>query len=328
MIKRNKSYLTLIALFVIGTNAIAQSCENPTTLCGGETAGVSEFYPIDFTGSPVEACLTGDVWSVVRFHTTHLSSDNGVNVSLQNVDCPNSTLMAIVVLPNQLDFCDILQYTPVSDCVTITSDLNFITDSGLLTNTDYLILFSHQTGGVSTQCEFSVTASGEPLSIVACCPITIDFGESAGLEVLGGDGGIGYQWEPAEYVDNPSAYQVVVSPPQTTTFTVSGFVESCEYSDQVIVTVGTDVVVPNSFSPNGDSMNDTWKITGLDAYPGSIVTLYDRWGQQVFRYVGSQEWDGRYSGKDAPIGTYYYVIELVHPSIYLEPLTGNVAIIR
>ena len=245
---------------------------------------------------------------MARFHTTYLNTDNGVTVNLQNVDCLNTTLQAVVVLPNQLDYCDLSQFSVVSDCITVTSDITFVTDQ-LYTNTDYLVLFCHQTGIVPTPCELAITVSGDPLSIKACCPQSIDFDQSASLEVLGGDGNVGYQWEPAEYVDNPTSYQVDVTPDQTTIFTVSGFVESCEYFDQVIVTVGSVVDVPNSFSPNGDNIND-------------------RWGQQVFRHVGNMDWDGTYSGKDAPIGTYYYVIDLNHPSISLEPLTGNVAIIR
>ena len=331
MIKRKKSYLYLfvcaLATLLMSEEAEAQSCDNPTSLCGGDIAAVSEYGPIDFAGTSLSACLTGDAWSVAKIHTTYLSTENGATISLQNVDCLNTTLQAVVVLPNQLDYCDISQYTPVSDCITVTSDLTFTTDE-LYTNMDYLILFCHQTGVVPTPCELAVTVSGEPLSIVACCPTSIDFEESATLEVLGGDGGIGYQWEPSEYVDNPSSYEVVVSPDQTTIFTVSGFVESCEYSDQVIVTVGAVIDVPNSFSPNGDDINDTWDITGLEAYPGSITTLYDRWGQQVLRHVGGLDWDGKLSGQDVPIGTYYYVIDLHHPSVSLPSLTGNVAIIR
>ena len=105
--------------------------------------------------------------------------------------------------------------------------------------------------------------------------------------------------------------------------------EQCEYSDNVLVVVGTDVDVPNAFSPNGDSYNDTWKITGLPSYTRSLTTLYDRWGQEVFRSIGYPfAWDGKMQGKDVPAGTYYYVIELNVPGVNLEPIVGNVAIIR
>ena len=124
MIKGNKSYLYLfvgaLAALLLSTTASAQSCDSPTSLCGGDVAAVSEYVPIDFTGSPVGMCLTRDAWSVARFHTTYLNTDDGATISLQNVDCLNTTLQAIVVWPNQLDYCDISQYTPVSDCITVT----------------------------------------------------------------------------------------------------------------------------------------------------------------------------------------------------------------
>ena len=112
-------------------------------------------------------------------------------------------------------------------------------------------------------------------------------------------------------------------------FEVSGFVESCEYSDLVLVVVGTQIDVPNAFSPNGDNINDVWDITGLSSYTRSILTLYDRWGQQVLRSSAyPQPWDGSFNGQTVPAGTYYYVIELNEPGVNLEPLTGNVAVIR
>ena len=155
MLQEIKSYLTLIAALILSLASYSQSCDNPTSLCGGESAGVSEFNPGDFSGTALESCLTGDAWSVARFHTTYLNSDNGVTVNLQNVDCLNTTLQAVVVLPDQLDYCDLSQYTVVSDCISLTSDTSFETDQ-LLVNMDYLVLFCHQTGIVPTPCELSL----------------------------------------------------------------------------------------------------------------------------------------------------------------------------
>jgi len=306
----------------------AQTCDNPTSLCGDELTQITEFALSDFIGQTIDSCLTGNQVSVLKFHTTYINSDQGVDVYISGLECSGAELHMIVVEFSLLDPCNTSLYTAVSECVTTTEDVTFTTES-LYTNTDYLILISYGTEVIETPCELSVEVSGEPLSIIACCPTNIPFLASADLEVLGGDGGLGYVWSPEEYIDNPSSYSVTVTPPVTTSFEVSGFVEQCEYSDNVLVVVGIDVDVPNAFSPNGDSYNDTWKITGLPSYTRSLITLYDRWGQEVFRSIGYPfAWDGKMQGKDVPAGTYYYVIDLNEPGVNLEPIVGNVAIIR
>lgn len=83
---------------------------------------------------------------------------------------------------------------------------------------------------------------------------------------------------------------------------------------------------PNTFTPNGDGINDTWDINGLRGFPQCTVFIYSRWGQLVFKSIGyPKPWDGRENGKDLPVGTYYYVIELKNGT---PPLSGYVTIIR
>ena len=326
MVNYLKGVTAFLALFAISQTAHTQSCDNPLSLCGGSVEIMGEFFAADFTGSAVEPCFTGDSWAVARFHTTYINTTEGVSVHVQN-SCGNHPMKVMVVLPDALDFCDATQFTAVSECTTVASSASIITDD-LYSNTDYLVLFGFDSTTAPADCTWSIEVAGTPLTIDACCPTNIDYDESAELQVVGADPNVGHQWEPSEFVDNPTGSTVQVSPDATTMFTVSGFVESCEYYDNVLVTVGAPINVPNSFSPNGDMINDTWDVTGLDYYQGSIINLYDRWGQQILRHVGNISWDGTVSGKDAPIGTYYYVIQINHMSANLEPLTGNIALIR
>jgi gliding motility-associated-like protein len=84
--------------------------------------------------------------------------------------------------------------------------------------------------------------------------------------------------------------------------------------------------IPNVFSPNGDGINDTWSIPYLVSYPNAIVDIFNRYGQLVFHSFGYQKnWDGKYNGKDLPIGTYYYRVA-VAPNT--EPLSGSISIIK
>ena len=86
------------------------------------------------------------------------------------------------------------------------------------------------------------------------------------------------------------------------------------------------IVIPNTFTPNGDGINDTWEIVALLAYPQCTVNIYNRYGAIVYRSIGYQQpWDGRTGGKPLPGGTYYYVI---NPENGSQKLSGPITIIR
>jgi gliding motility-associated-like protein len=69
------------------------------------------------------------------------------------------------------------------------------------------------------------------------------------------------------------------------------------------------VATTNTFTPNGDGVNDEWNIPELTAYPNNTVNVFNRYGDKVFSSVGyNQPWDGTHNGSPVPAGTYYYVI--------------------
>lgn len=72
--------------------------------------------------------------------------------------------------------------------------------------------------------------------------------------------------------------------------------------------------IPNAFSPNNDGLNEVWVITGLEKYPDTEVTVFNRWGNVLFKDDSgyNKPWDGTItSGEKVPFGTYYYVIDLL-----------------
>ncbi len=70
----------------------------------------------------------------------------------------------------------------------------------------------------------------------------------------------------------------------------------------------------NGFSPNGDGINDYWRIPFLINYPINKVSIINRWGDVVWMCLNYNNTDVRFEGKnmnneDLPDGTYYYSIE-------------------
>lgn len=72
------------------------------------------------------------------------------------------------------------------------------------------------------------------------------------------------------------------------------------------------VTIYNSFTPTGDRFNDTWGVQDLRAYEGVRIAVYDRGGLRIF-YTENPDirWDGTYQGKDMPIGSYFWTIEVI-----------------
>jgi gliding motility-associated-like protein len=97
-------------------------------------------------------------------------------------------------------------------------------------------------------------------------------------------------------------------------------------SDDVIVTVmGPEAKPSNMFSPNGDTVDPTWKIQSPMLLDGCQITVYNRQGQKVFDSTGyATEWDGVFNGKPLPEGVYFYVIRCDGA----KAQTGSVTLIR
>jgi gliding motility-associated-like protein len=72
------------------------------------------------------------------------------------------------------------------------------------------------------------------------------------------------------------------------------------------------LTITNAYSPNGDGANDAWGVPELRFYEGVRIGVYDNVGTRLF-YTENPDirWDGTYNGKDMPVGTYYWVIEVI-----------------
>ena len=73
-----------------------------------------------------------------------------------------------------------------------------------------------------------------------------------------------------------------------------------------------ELTIYNTFTPNGNRFNETWGVPGIRFYEGARISVYERGGGRLF-YTENPDirWDGTYNGKEMPVGTYYWVIEVI-----------------
>ena len=136
-----------------------------------------------------------------------------------------------------------------------------------------------------------------------------------------------YRWTPAESLNNDTTASPLATPEDNTTYTLTITTpEGCSSSASVEIIVQKVLIIPNTFTPNGDGVNDTWAVTNLERFPNSTLRIFDRWGQTVLESTNyDQSWQGRFQGKDLPEDTYFYLIDKGNGD---PPRRGSLTIIR
>ncbi|SMG11306.1 gliding motility-associated C-terminal domain-containing protein [Sphingobacterium psychroaquaticum] len=66
-----------------------------------------------------------------------------------------------------------------------------------------------------------------------------------------------------------------------------------------------DFFIPNTFSPNGDGINDQFVLIGIEAFDHVEVQIFNRWGNQLYHHT---RYDNSWAGIGQLAGTYFYVI--------------------
>ena len=108
----------------------------------------------------------------------------------------------------------------------------------------------------------------------------------------------------------------------------------CSYSAQLNLTLleCPEVYIPEAFSPNGDGVNEFWKIFGENLSSVSVA-VFNAWGEQVFSGQGKEAiWDGKFRGIPCPPGAYQFVVNFAGHSkagvSFSDRVAGQVFIVK
>lgn len=147
-----------------------------------------------------------------------------------------------------------------------------------------------------------------------------------------------FEWTPSESLSCTECPNPIANPYKTTVYTVRVFSDfGCINSDEVKVTVLCDesqIFIPNTFTPNGDGVNDIFYVRGEGISDVKTFRIYNRWGELMFEKSGINTndkmngWDGTFNGQELPPDVYVYMVEAYCENDELLKLKGDVTIIR
>jgi len=120
-----------------------------------------------------------------------------------------------------------------------------------------------------------------------------------------------YQWLQAGLLVNPFTLDPLTKPlDNTTSFTLSVTnTEGCTEKQSAEIKVYGKLMMPSSFTPNNDGVNDVFRIPPNTLLTLSDFSIYDRWGNRVFATTDiAKGWDGKFGGSPFNTGVFIYII--------------------
>ncbi len=141
-----------------------------------------------------------------------------------------------------------------------------------------------------------------------------------------------YYWTPSTYLTYSQSNSPLATPLEDITYTVTGvsILQGCPQTASVhIKVVQPDVILPNAFTPNGDGVNDIFRVVGRNFINVQEFKIFNRWGVELFSTNDiNKGWDGTYKGIPQDPGVYFYQVRVSYPNGKVQDLKGDVTLIR
>lgn len=91
-----------------------------------------------------------------------------------------------------------------------------------------------------------------------------------------------------------------------------------------------ELYIPNAFTPNGDGLNDYFKILNITTEKIIDFRVFNRWGTIMYRSGGDNHaaWDGKYKEKLQPTGVYGYLMKIGYPDGQIATYKGTITLLN
>jgi len=307
--------------------------DGPTALCPGQSVTLTASGADTYLWSTTE--VTASI-TVSAPGTYSVEGTNACGTGDAQVEVTQAAGPTVIITPNgSTDIC------PGQNVVLTASGADTYlwstqegTESITVTQAGtYSVTGTNSCGTASAQTTVNVIAVSASFTAVPAFgdpPLDVSFTNSSSpangaMSWQFGDGGTSTDFEPTHtYVDEGT---------YTVTLTVSA--QGCVASATAIVVVGEgDIVpsiveVPNVFTPNGDGVNDQFRLDAI-GIERIEVFIFNRYGQEVARLQRArQAWDGRtFGGEPCSDGTYFWVLEATGFDGVNHSMKGSLTLLR
>ncbi len=151
---------------------------------------------------------------------------------------------------------------------------------------------------------------------------------------LSASGANRYSWTPAMGLNNANIPNPLATITTKQQYLVTGIdtLTNCSGKDTITVFIKAPFdptfLVPNAFSPNGDGINDCFRVKNYGTVKFADITIYNRFGNLVFHSSNVNDcWDGTYKGNPVDPDNYVYYIKTFN-DCGANTKKGNLVLIR
>jgi gliding motility-associated-like protein len=301
-------------------------------------SGVTEFCDGDSV-TLTSSTNQGNVWNTGSTNnaiTVTVSGSYAVRATALGCTSALSTPIAVTVNPipavpiisaiGSREFCE-------GDSVTLNSNMGFQTvwsnnaTTGSITVgqnvnfTQEIMTFTYTAVAQALGCTSAVslpttvTVYQNPTATIEV-PDEIWYKDGRYNLVASADLPVSYAWVAAPFANGSTTNSELFVVPTTAGENFEYVVEvTTNFGCKATASVFKDVIfrnlrIPTGFSPNGDGVNDTWEMDGIDKYPDAVIQVFNRWGGLVFESTGEAYYRNYWDGSNLAQGSYFFVIDL------------------
>ena len=273
---------------------------------------------------------------------TYTASNNSATYTIQNTGCDDSLIVLDLTIGytgsafGDTTICigdsaelyaeDGLEYFWYPTNVLSNADSNW-TYAYPQQNTNFKVIIKY---GNIYGCEdtFDVAVNVSPIPFVnAGLDFWMKYGEPITLNAS--TNASNFYWESTSWISCNTCLNPQINPDETTLY-VLNVADSigCLNSDTVEVKINGSIYVPNTFTPNGDGINDKFEIKG-ENIKSFELWIYNRWGEEIYRSLEMNDfWDGNYGGNKCKVDSYIWVIEFLDFNNNFKSINGHINLIE
>ncbi len=338
-----KNFIIINPLPVVDAGADSIICMGKTTMLNPSGA---QFYT--WASDPSASCTNCNNPVVnplftTKYFVTGKSNAGCIATDSVTVEVKRPSKVSITG-PDSVCVGNTIELTATGEEVYSWQPVNLVTKtSGSQTSSTPATTTVYSVIGTDTKACFSDTAFKTvkvfpyPKVQIGDSNVTIVSGTNYQINATGSDDIISWLWTPVNGLSCINCAQPLATPKTTTTYTVQAKnIAGCIIEKNITITVlckNEILFVPNTFSPNGDGMNDYFYPRGK-GFTIKSLRIFSRWGNVVFEqnnFVPNNQsygWNGKYKGKALQPDVYVFLIEVVCDNGQIFASKGNITLLR